>query len=108
MDFLQSQDPHEYLSGFNKFRIDEAAREVVKGLKGPHDLDDIVTDLKVCGRREFSELLKLRHTYNTQIEKKQKEINAAKRALIPVKEKTQEELEAEVDKELDETIKRVE
>jgi len=108
MDFLQSSDPHEYLSGFNKFLINDAAREVVNGLKGPADLDEIVADLKVCGRREFSDLLKLRHAYNLQIERKQREVNAAKRALIPVKEKTQEELEAEVDKELDETIKRVE
>jgi len=88
LDYLQSTDPHEYLSGFNKFKIDATAREVLNGLKCPADLDDIVSDLKVCGRREYSELLKLRAMYNRSIERKEKEIKAANRAVMPAKEKT--------------------
>ena len=63
MDFLQSQDPHEYLSTMNKFRLDEAAKEAIKDLKPPKELKLICDDLKVCGRREFSDLLKLRYKY---------------------------------------------
>ena len=56
-------------------------------------------DLKVCGRREFSELLKMRinHIHSIEIanksanEKRKQEADAAKPP------KTQEELEDEVD-----------
>lgn len=108
MDFLQSADPHEYLTNFNKFLIDESAQKVLSELKHPKDLEIMVQDLKVCGRREYAELLKLKHLYNMSIEKKKQEINQAKRDAMPVVEKTQEELEAEVDRELEETIQKVE
>lgn len=108
MDFLQSADPHEYLTNFNKFLIDESAQKVLSELKRPKDLEIMVQDLKVCGRREYAELLKLKHLYNMSIEKKKQEINQAKRDAMPVVEKTQEELEAEVDRELEETIQKVE
>jgi len=63
-DFIQSADPHSYLSSFNKFTISDTAKEMIKGLKAPLDLVSICEDLKLCGRREFSDLLKLRYTYN--------------------------------------------
>jgi hypothetical protein len=57
------------LSGFNKIRLDPSSLELVKDLKPPKDLDEICEDIKVCGRREFSELLKLRYKYNVEIDR---------------------------------------
>lgn len=108
MDFLQSADPHEYLSNFNKFLIDDAAQKVLDTLKCPSDLKIIVEDLKVAGRREYSVLLKLKYAHDLDIQNKRRAINDAKREAIPVVEKTEEELEAEVDKELEATIAKVE
>jgi len=51
-------------------------------------LELICDDLKLCGRKEFSDLLKMRHSYNVNIDKKIKEIDEAKKAAIPVVEKT--------------------
>lgn len=67
MDYLQSQDPHEYLSTMNRFRLDEPAMTAIKDLKPPKDLKLIVEDLKVAGRKEFSDLLKLRYKYDIAI-----------------------------------------
>lgn len=50
----------------------------------------------------------MRHSYNVAIDKKIKEIEVAKKAAIPVPEKTQEELEAEVDAQLDRILEKVE
>jgi hypothetical protein len=80
----------------------------LKDTKKPAELELICEDLKVCGRKEFSDLLKMRHVYNVSIDKKIKEIDEAKKAAIPVPEKTEEELEAEVDKELDRVLAKVE
>lgn len=109
-EFILSSDPHEYLSSFNKFRIDKDAEDMIKDLKVPSDLKEMCEDLKVCGRREFQELLKLRYKYQVAVERKKAAIKDAKRAEEEANkpEMTQEELEAMVDKELDETIKRVE
>jgi hypothetical protein len=52
-EFLLSADPHEYLSSFNKFRIDKESEDMIKDLKAPSDLTEMCDDLKVCGRREF-------------------------------------------------------
>jgi hypothetical protein len=73
VEFLNSADPHEYLSGFNKFNFDQQAEELIKDLKPPKDLKFICEDLKTCGRREFSELLKLRYKYNVENQRKMKE-----------------------------------
>ena len=90
--------------------MDDAAKDMIKDLKAPSDLEFICQDLKVCGRREFQELLKLRYKYVVSIERKKQAIKDAKKAEEEANkpEMTQEELEAMVDKELDETIKRVE
>mmetsp|Transcript_42071 Transcript_42071/g.64498 ORF Transcript_42071/g.64498 Transcript_42071/m.64498 type:complete len:155 (+) Transcript_42071:593-1057(+) len=74
VDFLTSSEPHEFLSNFNRFKIDDKAKEMIKDLKAPKDLDIICEDLKVCGRREFQELLKLRYKLNISITRKKKEI----------------------------------
>lgn len=66
VDFIGSADPHSYLSSFNKFTISDEAREMIKDIKVPKDLDIICEDLKLCGRKEFSDLLKVRYTYNVQ------------------------------------------
>lgn len=39
----------------------------IKDLKPPKDLKLIVEDLKVAGRKEFSDLLKLRYKYDIAI-----------------------------------------
>ena len=62
----------------------------------------------MCGRRELAELLKLRYMLNKDQERKAKAIKDAKFGERVEVEKTQEELEAEVDKELEEAIKRLE
>ena len=83
---------------------------MLKDVKKPHDLDVICQDIKLCGRRELSELLKLRFKLNQDIEKKAKAIKDAKYAQEHPEneEKTEEQLQAEVDKELEEAIKRLE
>jgi hypothetical protein len=107
-EFILSADPHEYLSSFNRIKVDEKGKEMIKDLKPPSDLEQICEDLKCCGRREFSELLKLRYKYNVAIDRARKSEKEAKKAQEGQKEMTQEELEALVDKELEDTIKRVE
>jgi len=41
MEFLKSNDPHKYLSQFNKFTISDEAREAIKDLKQIRDLETI-------------------------------------------------------------------
>jgi len=84
MDFIKAAEPHEYLSGFNRFIITEEARKAIEGFKLPSDLESICSDLKVCGRREFSDLLKLRLKYTSVIDNNNK----------LEKEKKREEIEA--------------
>ena len=38
-DFLLSSDPHEYLSGYNKFNITDEAKQMLDGVKLPSDLE---------------------------------------------------------------------
>ena len=108
MEFIHSQDPHEYLSGFNKFIITDEFKEALKDIRKPAELELICADLKVCGRKEFSDLLKMRHSYNVNIDKKIKEIDEARKGYIPVAVKTEEQLEAGVDRELDKVLAKVE
>jgi len=110
-DYLESEDPYEYLTKFNRLIIDEKSKDILKkheqALKPPTDLELVVQDIKVLGRREFSHLLRLRHKYqlmnkrnNQAIEQKEKA--AAREAAGPVDE------EALIDAELERTIKRIE
>lgn len=107
-EFILSQEPHEFLTNFNSFKIDEKAKEMIKDLKPPADLEIICQDLKVCGRKELSDMLKLRYKYNVALERKRKEAKQAAREAEGEKELTQEQLEKMVDRELEETLKRVE
>lgn len=66
-DFLEGEDPYEYLTKCNKFVYDKKAKQVLtdnaKELKMPKDFENMIDDIKVLGRREFQHLLKLRHRY---------------------------------------------
>jgi AdoMet-dependent rRNA methyltransferase SPB1 len=104
LEFLQAADPHSYLSGFNRFKLSKEALEAVKELRLPKDLELMCEDLKTCGRREFSELLKIRHKYNTSLSSEAK----GKKGAEEVQELTPEQLEAQVDRELEQTIRQVE
>jgi hypothetical protein len=72
--------------------------KMIADLKPPSDLEEMCKDLKTCGRRELSDLLKLRYKYNVKVERERKSEKEAKKALEPEKEVTQEEIEAMVDK----------
>jgi len=66
-DFLEAEDPYPFLTTCNKFIYDKTSVAIMDKhkavLKPPKDLEEIITDLKVLGRREFQHLLKLRHRY---------------------------------------------
>lgn len=80
MEFIKASDPHLYLSGFNKFTISEETRaETLKHAKFPKDLEIFICDLKTCGRKEYSDLLKFRLKYVHAIEAINKEANDKKR-----------------------------
>jgi AdoMet-dependent rRNA methyltransferase SPB1 len=73
----------------------------------PEDLSILCQDIKVCGRRELQNLLKYRYKYTKMLEAEKR----ADKANAPKEEPkvlTEEELEAQIDKELEETIRRVE
>ena len=80
---------------------------MIKNIKAPKELDIICQDLKVCGRREFSDLLKLRYKYNVEKDRQKKALKAQEEDENN-EELTNEQLEQLVDKELDDTLKRVE
>lgn len=80
MEFLKSSEPHPFLAEFNTFKITDEARKAIEDIKQPKDLEAICADIKVCGRRELSELLKLRLRYINAIETANKEENERKRA----------------------------
>lgn len=67
IDFLNSEDPHQFLTKMNKFIYDKEAKQILedneKVLKPPKDLPNIIADIKNCGRREMQHLLRLRHKY---------------------------------------------
>lgn len=67
-------------------------------LKVPTDLDQIIADIKVCGRAELSKLLTLRHKFQVAF----KAQNKSETVQAVAKVDTDEEIE----KELDEAIKR--
>jgi AdoMet-dependent rRNA methyltransferase SPB1 len=90
--------------------MSEDAVEAIKGLKLPKDLEIICDDIKTCGRKELSDLLKLRLNYLNRIEKANRDENDKAREERRAAEgpKTEEQLEAEVDKELEMTIQKLE
>jgi len=111
MEFINAGDPYEFLKGFNIFTIGpEAQAAIDKVMKGKIDFKTICDDLKVCGRKEFSDLLRLRLLFNASISNENRIANEKKRADIEAAKppKTEEELEAEVDKELEQTMQKFE
>lgn len=78
-------------------------------MKQPKDLEIICEDIKVCGRREYSDLLKLRLVYVNTIDAKNRSENDKIKAELKAAKgpQTEEELQAEVDKELERTITRI-
>lgn len=80
---------------------------MIKDIKFTNDLEAICSDIKVCGRKEFSDLLKLKYNYGVKIGRAAKDEKALRQAEEGIKELTQEEIEAQVDKELEDTLKRV-
>lgn len=82
--------------------------ENAKVLNPPKDLMNIISDLKVIGRREMQHLLRLRHKYTIMVANKKQAERDANRPVKEVVPLTEEQEEAELEKELDETIARLE
>jgi hypothetical protein len=76
-------------------------------MKPPEDLQLICDDLKVCGRREMGLLIKMRHKYQTITEKIVKAAADEEAAKIKAQEESEDE-DAKIDRELEETMKRME
>ena len=65
-EFLKSDDPYGFISGFHKFSIDKETEKIFPTLSPTitiDDLRDLCSDLKVQGKRELQSLLKLRMKY---------------------------------------------
>ena len=76
-------------------------------MKPPSDLQEMCDDLKVLGRREFAHLIRLKHKYNTIIEKEEK-VKRQEEEEEKTKALSEEDEDAKIDKELEETMKRIE
>lgn len=73
-------------------------------IKLADDFALICDDIKVCGRREYAMLLKVRHKYQDRRDKEQQEIDkAAKNAEV----KEVLDSDGEIDRELELTMKKV-
>lgn len=81
MEFLESMEPHDYLATYNKFVLDEESKKAIANIKHVSDLEEICSDLKVCGRREMSELLKIRYKYSVAKIPKEEEPEEAPKEL---------------------------
>ena len=81
-----------------------------KEMKPPTDLQQVCDDLKVCGKRELYNLLKLRHKYQVLLGKEAKERKDEERKARLEAEgpREKESEEAKLDRELEETITRIE
>ena len=71
-------------------------------LKPPKDLPNIIADIKNCGRREMQHLLRLRHKYKMWDHAKKQDARDAARGPKVERVLTEEQEEAELDKQLDE------
>ena len=79
-------------------------------MKPPSDLDTICDDLKVCGKRELYNLLKVRHKYQTIMKKEAVDLRRVERKARLEAEgpREEEDEDAKLDRELEQTIKRIE
>jgi len=99
-DFLESADPFEFLTKFSRMTLDRKAEDYMLAhkVKKPIDLDIILDDIKVAGKGELSKLLTLRHKYQA----------ALKRLNTPApKEEKELDPEAQIEKDLEEAILRI-
>ena len=80
--------------------LDRRAEDHIKEhkIKKPIDLDDILSDIKVCGKGELSKLLMMRHKYQANIKRLSKPEE---------KDVVQLDPEAQIEKDLEEAIKRI-
>lgn len=112
IDYLECQDPFEYLTKFYKFNIDARAKEVLekhaKMFKVPEDFEEMLQDIKVLGRREAGILLRMNHKYQNILndvkvaeDKKTKALEEEAKALEPVDE------DALLDQQLEATLHRI-
>ena len=76
-------------------------------MKAPLDFQAICDDLKVCGRREYGLLIRMRHKYQEIIKQAAKKVNDAEKARLKELEEPEDE-DAKIDRELEETMKRME
>ena len=94
-----------------QFDIDNEAAQFFKDhpkeMKLPIDLQQICDDLKVCGRREMGILIRLRHKYQSVLEKQAKVLADEEAALKAAAQEPEDEDE-KIDRELEETMKRME
>lgn len=92
-----------------QLNLDTKAKEIIaansKILKVPEDFESMLNDLKVCGRREYQNLLRIHHKYQNIVrngkqaqEKKQKE---------EAKVEEPVDADAELDKQLEATLQRI-
>lgn len=99
---------------FYQFVIDKEAeaymKENEKVMKPPTDLKEMCDDLKVCGRREFSHLVRLRHKYQYLEDSKAKKVEQEERKLKKEQEQAENEMDedAKIDAELEKTMQRIE
>lgn len=97
---------------FLQFVIDKEAeaymKENEKVMKPPSDLDQMCEDLKVCGRREFSHLVRLRHKYQYLEESKARAVEAEERKAKKEIEEAEVDEDAKIDAELEKTMLRIE
>ena len=79
-------------------------------MKPPNDLQLICDDLKVCGRREYGILIRMRHKFQMLLARalKAHEDAAKKRKELEGGEPPSEDEDAKIDRELEETMKRME
>ena len=76
-------------------------------MKPPSDLDTILEDIKVLGRREFSHLLRLRHKYQLMLTREQHAKDKQAREEAKALEGPVDD-DALIDAELEKTISRIE
>lgn len=76
-------------------------------MKPPSDFAQICEDLKVCGRREFGLLIRMRHKFQTLLAKAAK-AQADEEAAKKKELEGSEDEDAKIDRELEETMKRIE
>ena len=76
-------------------------------MKPPGDLQLICDDLKVCGRREYGILIRMRHKFQMILAKAVK-AQADKEAAVKKEQEGSEDEDAKIDRELEETMKRME